>query len=257
MVLPSRTDPHSDRGHDPSAPAPAPGVYRRVRALAGGVRRTAPGVVSMMPRIARVSFQRLLGRSDYARWSNPESLEQWWDTRTQKLARFVPAGSRVVEFGAGRRQLQHFLAPGCTYFPSDLTQRSPDTIVCDLNRRPLPDLRHLNSDVALFAGVLEYMKDLPSLAAWLSGQTSVIVASYDCVKSRPATLTRVVELFSRSHFGYLNHHTLAELTAVFSGAGFRCVQQDVWDSQKIMVFATATSQPDGPVPMSARSRSNL
>jgi hypothetical protein len=243
MILPSRTDSPIDAGSNLPSRPPAARVYRRVRALAGSVKRTAPGVVSMMPRIARVGFQKLLRRSDYARWTKTENLEKWWDTRTQKLAGFIPPGSRVVEFGAGRRQLPNYLAPGCTYFASDLTQRSPDTIVCDLNRRPFPDLQHLQADVAVFSGVLEYVSDLPSLAAWLSGQTSMTVASYDYVKSEPSTLTRVVELFRRSHFGYLNNYTRAELKEIFSSAGFRCVETDAWNSQEIMVFAPAGSRP--------------
>jgi hypothetical protein len=218
-------------------------MYRRARAIAGNVKRSLPGVVSMMPRVASVSVQRLLGRSDYARWSNPESLEKWWDTRTQKLARFIPPHSRVVEFGAGRRQLPLYLAPGCTYFASDLTQRSPDMIVCDLNRRPLPDLRQLNADVAVFAGVLEYVRDLPAVAAWLSEQTSMTVASYDHVKSKPATAARIVELCRRRYFGYHSDYTLEELTAVFAGAGFRCVESDAWVSQTIMVFSPSASRP--------------
>ena len=242
MILRSRTDSRSDKGRSPASHAPAVRVYRRVRAFAGDVKRTASSVVSMMPRIARVSVQRLLGRSDYARWSNPESLEKWWDTRTQKLARFIPAQSRVVEFGAGRRQLPHYLAQGCTYVASDLTQRSPDMIVCDLNRRPLPDLRHLKANVAVFAGVLEYVRDLPAVAVWLAQQTSMTVASYDHVKSKPATVARIVELCRRRYFGYHNDYTLEELTAIFSSAGFRCVQTDVWDSQRIMVFAPAASR---------------
>jgi hypothetical protein len=115
-------------------------------------------------------------------------------------------------------------------------------IVCDLNRRPLPDLRHLNADVAVFAGVLEYVRDLPAVAAWLSQQTSMTVASYDHVQSKPATVARIVELCRRRYFGYHNDYTLEQLTAIFSSAGFRCVESDAWDSQRIMVFASATSQ---------------
>lgn len=236
MILRSHTDSRSDTRPDVSSQPPVVGAYRRLRVVAGDIKRTAPGVVSMMPRIARVGVQRLLGRSDYARWSNPESLETWWDSRTQKLARFIPPRSRVVEFGAGRRQLPHYLPQGCTYFASDLTKRSPETIICDLNRRPLPDLRHLNADVAVFAGVLEYVRDLPSVARWLSGQTRSIIASYDNVKSQPTTVARVVELCRRSYFGYHNNSRLEELTAIFSSAGFRCVQTDEWESQHIIVF---------------------
>jgi hypothetical protein len=196
----------------------------------------------MSPRVAAVTVRKLLGRSDYKRWSNAENLETWWEARTQKLARYIPPESRVLEFGAGRRKLQHYLPHGCTYFASDLTPRDPDTIVCDLNRRPLPDLRHLAPDIAVFAGVLEYVGDLRSVAAWLAEQTPVTVVTYDSVKAERATPARAVELFTRRNFGYLNNHTLAELEGIFSSAGFRCVRTDTWNSQEIMVFALDRSR---------------
>jgi hypothetical protein len=197
--------------------------------------------MAMVPRVAFISVQKLFRRSDYTRWSNSENLEKWWESRTQRLAGFIPAGSRVVEFGAGRGQLRRYLASGCTYVPSDLTARFPDTIVCDLNGRPLPDLRHLKADVAVFSGVLEYIGDLSAVAKWLSQQTSAIVASYDSVKSAPASIARFAELYRRRYFGYLSNHTVGELEAIFARAGFRCVQTDVWNSQQIMVFASERS----------------
>ena len=121
---------------------------------------------------------RMLGRSDYERWSNPSNLEAWWESRTQKLAGLIPPGTRVIEFGAGQRRLQGYLDQGCTYVASDLVERGPDTFVCDLNRRPLPDLGALRPDVAVFAGVLEYIRDVPSLVEWLSEHVTYCVASY-------------------------------------------------------------------------------
>lgn len=236
MVLRSPAD-SVPRGRAAVVRAPTIWAYRRVRALAGNVKRTLPVAVSMMPRIAQVSVQRLLGRSDYGRWSDPESLEHWWVARTQKLATLIPPQTRVLEFGAGRCQLQQYLDSSCSYFASDLTPRGPDTILCDLNRRPLPDLQHLHADIAVFGGVLEYVRDLPSLAAWLAAQTPAAVASYDYVKSEPGTVARMVELFRRSYFGYLNHYTLRELASIFAGVGLHCVRTEQWTSQKVMLFA--------------------
>jgi hypothetical protein len=50
-------------------------------------------------RITRTLFLRAVNRSDYERWRNPFSLEGWWETRTQKVAAFIPKGTRVIEFG--------------------------------------------------------------------------------------------------------------------------------------------------------------
>jgi hypothetical protein len=211
-------------------------AYRRARRAAGEVRRTVPGMIAMMPRIATVSLQKLRGRADYARWTDPGNLERWWDSRTQVLARLVPPQSRVIEFGAGRCQLRHYLPDGCTYVPSDLTMREPGTIVCDLNDRPLPDLRHVGANVAVFGGVLEYMSDLPSLVRWLSVQTSTVVASYDNVKADAGTVSHFVELLRRRNFGYMNSHTLEQLTMIFAIAGFRRIHTEQWQTQTILVL---------------------
>jgi len=221
----------------------AAAAYRRVRRTAGEIRRNVPGVLVMVPRAATVSVQKLLGRSDYARWSDPQNLEKWWDSRTQTIARLIPAGSRVIEFGAGRCQLQHYLPEGCVYVPSDLAPRQPGTIVCDLNRRPLPDLRHVGASVAVFGGVLEYMSDLTTLAKWLSEQTPMSIASYDHVRSRPGTLRYAAEWLRRRHFGYLNNYTLGGLRSVFEHAGFRRVSMAEWQTQTILVFLKTDVEP--------------
>src|SRR5215468_9103306 len=101
-----------------------------------------PGL-RMATRVARMAMLRLIGHSDYERWTDPSSLETWWESRTQRLAAMVPAGTRVIEFGGGRQRLRSFLDSSCTYMASDLVDRGPGTLACDLNRRPLPDMAAL------------------------------------------------------------------------------------------------------------------
>jgi hypothetical protein len=193
-------------------------------------------VVPMLPRVGKGVVNALLARSDDARWRSPENLEVWWEARTARLATLVPPASRVIEFGAGRCRLPHYLDAASTYFASDLVTRIPDTIVCDLNHRPLPDLRHLQLDVAFFAGVLEYIADLHAVAAWLSTQVRSCVASYDAVDSERWTGTRIAELGRRKYFGYMNDYEPAEFVRVFESSGFRCARTDRWESQELYLF---------------------
>lgn len=193
-------------------------------------------VIPMVPRVAKGVVNALLARSDDARWRRPENLERWWEARTVKLATFVPNGVRVIEFGAGRCCLPQHLGPECTYFASDLVPRMAGTIVCDLNRRPLPDLRHLCLDVAFFAGVLEYIADVRTLAEWLSTQVRLCVASYDAVDSDRWTARRLAELGRRKYFGYMNDYVAPDFVRVFEGAGFRCARTDRWESQELYLF---------------------
>jgi hypothetical protein len=178
----------------------------------------------------------LLNRSDYRRWSNLENYESWWDARTEKLARLVPPGSRVIEFGAGRRQLEKLLHPGCAYLPSDLVDRGPNTLVCDLNARPLPDLSGLGVNAAVFGGVLEYIKDVESLTAWLASHVAHCVVSYDCDSQATGLADRLRRRLDRSYFGYMNSYREEELVGFFERAGFQCVQRESWTSQRLFVF---------------------
>jgi hypothetical protein len=149
----------------------------------------------------------------------------------------VPRGTRVIEFGAGTRPLERCLDPSCTYVASDLVERGPDTFVCDMNRRPLPDLSPLHTNVAVFAGVLEYVRDVPAVVGWLSGHVRYCVASY--AVARPAGLVRALAAgVRRTYYGYMNSYSEAELVALFHQGGFACLRTDTWNDQRLFLFAT-------------------
>lgn len=198
--------------------------------------RNLLAMLSAFRRIGRTLFLRSINRSDYARWSNQENLEAWWETRTQRIATMIPIGSRVLEFGAGHRRLESYLDPSCSYIPSDLVDRGPGTIICDLNQRPFPDLTPIRPDVAVFIGVLEYVKDLPPLIHWLSHQVQMCAASYAYATTRPKTIWRVFEHLHRAYYGYMNTYTKDDLADLFRRSGFRCVQKDTWNDQRLFLF---------------------
>jgi hypothetical protein len=213
------------------------------RAVSGGLLRFGSGVFSSA-RVIRNLTQRALNQSDYDRWTDLKNYESWWDARTQKIARLIPAASRVIEFGAGRRQLEKFLDPTCTYVPSDLAARGLDTFVCDLNRVPRPDLGNLNVDTAVFGGVLEYVRDLESLVNWLAAQVSQCVASYSCTPSDSGIVRWLRERFNRIYYGYMNSYNEEEFIELFRRAGFRCVARDRWTLQQVFLFVNQSTGLD-------------
>ena len=216
------------------------GCYRTLRRGVGVIRR-ACSMLPQLPHIVKILIFNGLHRSDYGRWCNPDNLEHRWDSRTKQLAQLIPKDSRVIEFGAGRRQLELYLDASCAYVPSDLIDRGPGTVVCDLNRRPLPDLRHLQPDVAVFSGVLEFISDLPSLLRWLSTQVSFCVTSYLSAQSRPGTIRRREEVLLRANTGFMNTYTEEEFVAVFRHSGFILIrEEDSWESQRLFVFCKST-----------------
>jgi hypothetical protein len=200
-------------------------------------------VSTIVPRLVEVAILKLLHRSDYRRWTNFGSLEVWWDSRTEVLAELVPPGSRVIEFGAGRRQLERYLDPQCTYVPSDLIDRGPGTILCDLNRRPFPDLPVPRMDVAVFGGVLEYIVDVPALVQWLARSVPMCVASYACTAEGPRLLDRIAQRIGRTRHGYMNHFTEDQIVAIFGEFGFDCRVRRTWQSQRLFLFARGGEPP--------------
>lgn len=205
------------------------------RVLRGGVWRLGQALC-FEAKVVRNLAHRLLNQSDYPRWTNLVNYEAWWDSRSEKIARLIPPTSRVIEFGAGRRQLEKFLDPTCTYIPSDLVERGPGTFVCDLNRRPLPGLSHLNVDTAVFSGVLEYIQDLESLVEWLARHVSLCVVSYACVLPRKVTVQRFRDRLYRFYHGYMNSYEEEELVDLFRRSGFNCIARDPWTSQRVFLF---------------------
>jgi hypothetical protein len=183
--------------------------------------------VRTMWEAARTTLRWHRGGSDYRRWGDPRSLSPDWDLRTQQIARLIPQGASVLEFGAGRMTLRAHLPDGCKYTPSDLIDRGSGTIVCDLNARELPAFPA--HDVAVFSGVLEYINDIDYLLNSIAQSVRVIIASYAVHEQVPGKLER------RSH-GWVNDYTSGEFEALFLRSGFRRDRVESWRGQAIYRF---------------------
>lgn len=183
---------------------------------------------------------RLLGRADLARWRDAETFDGGWEQRTRLIAGLVPRASRVIEFGAGRRLLEAHLDASCTYVPSDLVARGPDTIVLDLNARPLPQLSALKLDVAVLAGVLEYIAEPASFITWLAQQVPTCITSYSCAATKSRSLGRLRETIRRTGAGWVNTFNEDELVGAFRSGGFELSHTADWHtpegSERIFVF---------------------
>jgi hypothetical protein len=212
-------------------------AYRMLRYVWRHTGKRILGAIRAIARVLKNASRQVLGLSDYKRWKSPQGLEAWWDERTRAIAGLVPAGSRVIEFGAGRRQLEKFLPGACTYTPSDLVDRGQGTIICDLNERPLPSLSRIAPEVGVFSGVIEYLRDVPGVAQWLANEgVKTCVVSFDPVPSDLGIMDRYRELSRRRYWGYMNNLTEEDLLRTFGFAGFACMHRQTWTSQIILVF---------------------
>ncbi|HKD68130.1 MAG TPA: methyltransferase domain-containing protein [Candidatus Binataceae bacterium] len=161
------------------------------------------------------------------RWSDLENFDPLWAERAKAMAQLIPPQARVIEFGAGRRELESNLDRGCSYVAADLVDRGPGTIVLDLEVRPLPDLSAYNFDIAVFGGVLEYLSDVAGVISWLAHQVPVCLASYECAGSAPGSLQRLLEIWRRASYGWVSTYTETELRDVFATGGFRCSAKNI------------------------------
>jgi hypothetical protein len=181
-------------------------------------------------------------KTDHRRWANPRNLHPSWEPRTKIVAALVPKHSRVIEFGAGNRVLERYLDPSCTYVASDVIDRGPGTIVCDLNERPLPDLVEDTYDVAVLIGVLEYLKDVPGVLDWLAKYVSAFVLACAPAKANGRSPRAMFETVCRLSAGWMNNYREDELRELFRDRGYALVRDEDWKSQRLYVFSRHSLQ---------------
>ena len=182
-----------------------------------------------------------LKKTDRRRWADPRNIYASWESRNKELAALVPSNSRVIEFGAGKRILERYLDPSCSYVPSDIIDRGPGTIVFDLNQRPLPDLGPDAYDVAVFSGVLEYVREVPAVLDWLTKYVTVCVLTYAPAKARGHSPRGLLETIGRLRHGWMNNYREEELRSLFYERDFELVQGKDWEDQRLFVFSRRPS----------------
>ena len=182
-----------------------------------------------------------LKKTDRRRWADPRNIYASWESRNKELAALVPSNSRVIEFGAGKRILERYLDPSCSYVPSDIIDRGPGTVVFDLNQRPLPDLGPDAYDVAVFSGVLEYVREVPAVLDWLTKYVTVCVLTYAPAKARGHSPRGLLETIGRLRHGWMNNYREEELRSLFYERDFELVQGKDWEDQRLFVFSRRPS----------------
>jgi hypothetical protein len=197
------------------------------------------GLAANCAKMVRTLTFHAAQQSDHAKWRTYDFPAEW-NLRSKRIAELVPHGSRVFEFGAGPVGLKPYLHPSCKLTSSDIVEHGPETKIIDLNRRPLPPLAEAQSQIAVFAGVLEYVSDVPSMVPWVAKHFELCVASYECAQPEPGFLGRIRESLSRTRMGWVNHFTETELKEIFAAVDFQFEEKLTWgtdDPGKIFVFA--------------------
>lgn len=153
-------------------------------------------------------------------WEGADLLQnEPWLPRAQKASMFVMPGEKVLDLGCGLQLPRQFLEQKCTYLPCDMVQRTPDTIVCDLNKNEFPEGQF---DSVLMLGVLEYIPDIEFVLKKLQTCSKKVIFTY-CL---PKTLTpRTLEL--RSSYRWLTHWTAPQLDTYIKQHNFKLAHMEV------------------------------
>ena len=171
----------------------------------------------------RVKALRQLKESDLQRWSKDQVFYDDWNERSHILGSYVADGSRVIEFGAGKGVLENYFNKTITYQPVDIVQRTPNFLVCDLNKIPL-SISLAAYNTAIFSGVLEYVYDIEVLFEQFSTQIPHMILSYSC--SDICKQNRLTN-------GWLSDYTLADLKTIFKKYNYKINREQHWKDQTL------------------------
>lgn len=120
--------------------------------------------------------------------------------------------------------LKQHLPEGCEYIASDIIEREPGMVVCDLDAEDLPPLPEV--DVAVLSGVLEYIKDVPKAVNHIGKSCRTMIASYAVGAGTGG----------QRGDGWINDYSEAQFIAMFAKSGFTLAERKTWSGQIVCKF---------------------
>lgn len=166
--------------------------------------------IKYLPRILKAAF----AATDRKRWLRNANESPPWDERNVLIAKYIPANSSILDFGAGAKTLRGYAPSVRLYVPCDIVQSSPDCIVCDFNRGIYPPADQVY-DITICSGVLEYLREPFDFLVKMRKYSKTFILSY-----QPATGSRA-EKMKRLADGFVNDLSREELEAQLQRAGYR------------------------------------
>ena len=172
-------------------------------------------------------MEAMIFRTQKNRWAQVAVGGQpSWDSRNEKIAGFIPAGSSVLDLGCGAQTLKGHLAPGCEYQPCDLIKSSPEVIVCDFNAGIYPKLDKKYTYVVC-SGVLEYIRDHEQFLKQCRFLGDTLILSYNAFLPGDSKIQRMA-----NH--WINHFSQPALEEVFTNVGFNAECMSTSESGEVI-----------------------
>ena len=133
-----------------------------------------------------IGFYRMIG-DGFTTWTQYEKSIGGFDysefsARAGKMASMIPDDvTSVMDMGCGDEVLRRYLDPRIRYYGLDIVRRNADTIVCDANVDPIPDLP---VDAYFMAGFLLYINDVEKLISQMRRAKYLIFDLWNYVEFR-------------------------------------------------------------------------
>ena len=133
-----------------------------------------------------IGFYRAIG-DGFTTWTQYENSVGGFDysefsARAGKMASMIPDDvTSIMDMGCGDEVLRRYLDPRIRYYGLDIVRRNADTIVCDANADPLPDLP---VDAYYMAGFLLYINDVEKLISQMRRAKYLIFDLWNYVEFR-------------------------------------------------------------------------
>jgi hypothetical protein len=158
---------------------------------------------------------------EFSRWHTDPKTWPDWNSRYELIGKMVKQLESVIEFGAGRGDLKHYLPKYCSYIPTDKYQHE-GILKLDVETDPIIP----GCEVAVFAGVLEYIKDIENVIdkIWDIGIDKVVF-SYSPYQNQ--------SIDWRRGNGWINDFKEYELLLEFGKKGFYPVERREWNGQAV------------------------
>lgn len=121
---------------------------------------------------------------------------QGWKDRARAMSQLIPEDVKVLmDIGCGEELLKEFLCKDIKYYGLDYCERNKETIICDINKEKLPDIK---VDLYYMAGIIDYVIDIPNFIKQLSRAKYVVMS-----KTRNERFIRLDDKVMDS--GYMNY----------------------------------------------------
>lgn len=121
---------------------------------------------------------------------------QGWKDRARAMSQLIPEDVKVLmDIECGEELLKEFLCKDIKYYGLDYCERNKETIICDINKEKLPDIK---VDLYYMAGIIDYVIDIPNFIKQLSRAKYVVMS-----KTRNERFIRLDDKVMDS--GYMNY----------------------------------------------------